>query len=77
VFGIIAAVTGIVVGNVLQADPLSAVAGLYQRIIEGSILSWIVLFSAYLKRTGHPGDGRRAAETGTVFDARSIARATA
>jgi hypothetical protein len=59
VSGIVAAVTGIVIGNLLQADPLSAVAGLYQRIIEGSILSWIVLLAVHLKRTGSPGDGQR------------------
>jgi hypothetical protein len=74
VSGIVAAVTGIIIGNLLQADPLSAVAGLYQRIIEGSILSWIVLFSVYLKRTDRPGDGQRVGESRSVIDPGSIAR---
>jgi hypothetical protein len=71
VSGIVAAVTGIVVGNILQPDPLSAFAGLYQRI-EGSILSWIVLFAVYLKRRG-ADDGQRIHVTAGALDQGSTA----
>lgn len=35
--------------GILMADPLTAYAGLFQRIIEGSILFWIMLCSIHLK----------------------------
>jgi hypothetical protein len=73
VSGIVAAVTGTVVGNILQADPLSAFAGLYQRMIEGSILSWIVLFAVYLKRSGGADDGQRIHVTAGALDQGSTA----
>ena len=35
---------------ILISNPLSNYAGLYQRLIEGSILSWIVCIAFYIKK---------------------------
>jgi hypothetical protein len=77
IFAIVVAMTGIVVGNILQSDPHSDFAGLFQRIIEGSILSWIVLFCVYLKKTGRSQNGRRAVETARWFTMVVVARTSA
>jgi hypothetical protein len=57
---IVAGMTGIIVGHVLLADPYSTFAGLFQRIIEGSIVAWIVMFSVYLIRTPRRTESQRA-----------------
>ena len=47
--GIFLGLTAILFASILSADLHSKVAGLYQRVIEGSILSWIIVCSFYLK----------------------------
>ena len=47
--GIFLGLTAIIFVGILSADLHSKVAGLYQRIIEGSILFWIIACSFYLK----------------------------
>ncbi len=50
VAGFICGLTAIVFVGILSADLTSEFAGLYQRIIEGSVLAWIVVCSFYLRK---------------------------
>ncbi len=52
--GIIFGLTSILFVGILSSDLQSKFAGLYQRIIEGSVLVWIVICSFYL-RNFHKG----------------------
>jgi hypothetical protein len=49
--GIVCGITAMLFVAVLTPNLHSAFAGLYQRIIEGSILLWVLVFSLYLRRT--------------------------
>lgn len=54
-FALIIGVNCVVFMSILGSDPLSHYAGLYQRIIEGGILLWIVACSIHSKsRIDHP-----------------------
>jgi hypothetical membrane protein len=48
--GFICGASSILFVGILSADLRSGSAGLYQRLIEGSILFWIVMCSLYLKK---------------------------
>lgn len=48
-FGITCSLTAILFVGVLSSDLHSKVVGLYQRIIEASVLGWIVVCSFYLR----------------------------
>lgn len=50
--GIACGLTAILFVGILSSDLHSKVVGLYQRIIEGSVLVWLVVCSFYL-RTSH------------------------
>jgi Protein of unknown function (DUF998) len=58
--GIACGLTAILFVGILSSDLHSEFAGLYQRIIEGSVLFWIVVCSLYL-RTLHKEQGRATA----------------
>ncbi len=47
--GIVCGLTAILLVSILSSNMHSKVVGLYQRIIEGSILAWIVICSFYLR----------------------------
>jgi len=49
--GIICGITAMLFVGILSANLHSELAGLYQRIIEGSILLWITMCSLYIKKT--------------------------
>jgi hypothetical protein len=49
-FGFACGFTAIIFVGILSSDVHSKFAGLYQRIIEGSVLVWIVACSFYLKK---------------------------
>jgi hypothetical membrane protein len=50
-FGIVCGITAMLFVGILTANLHSGFAGFYQRIIEGSILLWVLACSVYLRRT--------------------------
>jgi amino acid transporter len=53
--GIICGLTAIIFVALLTINIHSPYAGLYQRIVEGSILLFIVITANYLQKEGNPG----------------------
>lgn len=55
ILAVVVAINCVVFIAIFASDPLSKWAGLYQRIIEGGILFWIVACSAHIKfKVDHP-----------------------